>query len=292
MTGVRWQVVGMLGAALGAGAVLAAGGCGPWFARAGAGAPEAQAPGGGMRSLLADPAGDPSSNTIVVVQMQFDVLRVELPADQTHHSRKAWNYVNELHGDPTQTALLRRNGFRMGTASADSWPALRAMFEACEARVLRVPHVVQRGLPLTLQLDSIEEDQPIFLLTADNRMVGRTLERGEKYLHLDYALEVDGPQTVTIQVTPEIRLLGAEKYGRDEQGNVRRGRQYDGLAFRELSRTLRLAAGEFLVIGPDTSSGTGLTVGRCFLTHEREGRRYETVLCITPQPFRTEAAQQ
>ena len=62
---------------------------------------------------------------------------------------------------------------------------MRAVFEACEARVLRAGQVVQRGLPLTLELDSIEEDEPIFLVTADNRMVGRTLHRGRKYLHLD-----------------------------------------------------------------------------------------------------------
>lgn len=292
VTRVRLQVLSIPVAALSAGAVLAAGGCGPWSARFGAAPAEPQEPTGGRRSLLADSADDHASDSIVIVQMQFDVLRVELPADQTHHSRKAWNYVNELHGDPTQAALLRRNGFRMGTAAADAWPALRAMFEACEARVLRVPHVVQRGLPLTLQLEAVEEDQPVFLLTADNRIVGRTLQRGEKYLHLDYALEVDGARTVTIQVTPEIRLPDLEEFGRDEQGHVRRSRQYDGLAFRELTHTLKLAAGEFLVIGPDTDSGAGLTVGRHFLTREHEGRMYETILCITPQPFRTEAAQQ
>lgn len=287
---MRLRVVTMLGAALSASAAVTASGCDQWLAGAGEVTAEPQQPTDHPQFLLAEADQASDSDRIVVVQMQFDVLRVELPADDIHHSQKTWNYVDELGGDPTRTALLRRNGFRMGTACADSWPALRAMFEACQARVLRATHVVQRGLPLTLELDSVERDEPIFLLTTDNRMVGRTLNGGQKYLHVDYALEVDGERTVTVQVTPEIHLLGAVKFGTDDQGNLRQARRYEGLVFHELSHTLDLAAGEFLVIGPDAGS-TGLSVGRRFLTRKHQGRTYETVLCIIPQPFRTEVVR-
>jgi hypothetical protein len=285
----RWVVIVFV-VALPVSAGFAAGGCARWFGWSSQVTAEPQQD-DLPRFLLADPADSSATDAIVVVQMQFDVLRVELPADTIHHSQKIWNHVDELSADPTLTALLRRNGFRMGTASTDAWPAMRAVFEACQARVLRAAQVVQRGLPLTLELDSIEEDEPIFLLTADNRMVGRTLHRGRKYLHLDYATNVDDRSTVTIQITPEVHLLGSPTFGLGESGIVRRNHEYQGLVFNELSNTLEVAAGRFLVIGPDTDGSSRLTVGRRFLTRKHEGRLWETVLCITPQPFRTEVAQ-
>jgi hypothetical protein len=283
--GVRVPGATMFGAALCLGAALGGAGCQEWAAAPDGAGADPQQPGPQLFRL--GQAGEPPPpDQIVVVQMQFDVLRVELPADQIHHSEKTWNYVDELGGDPTRAALLRRNGFRMGTATADSWPALRVVFEACDARVLRATHVVRRGSPLTLELDSVDDDEPVFLLTADNRLVGRTLDRGEKYLHLDYAFNLEGEGVVTIEVTPEIHTMGRTEYRQGDRGEVRRVRPYEGMVFHELSNTLNLAAGEFLVIGPDTTSSTGLTVGRRFLTRTHEGRVYETVLCITPQPFR------
>lgn len=288
---MRLRVATIVGAVFSASVAVATSGCDQWFAEAGQVAAEPQQSGDSPEFLLAESDDPADRDRVIVVRMQFDVLRVELPADKTHHSDKTWNYVDELRGDPTRTALLGRNGFRMGAASADSWPALRAMFEACQARVLRTTHVAQRGLPLTLTLDEIDDEEPIFLLTADDHVVGRTLNGGQKYLHLDYALDVDGERTVTIQVTPEVHLLGPSKFQHYQEGTVGQARPYEGLVFDELAHTLTLAAGEFLVIGPDTGSSASLTVGRRFLTRKHEGRTYETVLCITPQPFRTEAAR-
>ena len=245
----------------------------------------------GFQSLPMPSSADrrPDTDAIVVVQMQFDVLHVELPIDQVHHSEKIWNHVDELRQDPARTSLLRRNGFRMGVASADDWPALRALFEACNARVLRVSHTVQQGLPLTLELDPIEDDETIFLLTADNRMVGTTFDRGTKYLHLDYALSAEDGCT-TLMATPEIHRTSKSKSWESRDGQLQRVAKYQGKVFHELTGAVRVCPNEFLIIGADATQASTLSAGRQFLARTREGRDYETVLCITPQPFRTEGA--
>ncbi len=234
---------------------------------------------------------DRRNDRIVVVQMQFDVLRVELPADRIHHSAKVWNHVDELRGDLAQTALLRRNGLRIGVASADAWPALRAVFEACQAKVLRATHAVQQGLPLILDLGQVQPDETVFLFTADDRMAGTTFAGGHKYLHLDYELSLDAEGITTVQVTPEIHDLGLEQRWPSRGGEVLKAPEYQGRLFHELRCTVDVAAGEFLVIGPDAPRASNLTVGRRFLVRKHQGRDYETVLCITPQPFRTQAVK-
>ena len=260
--------------------------------RAGLSERDGQAPGNRLRWFEL-PGSSPSrrNDQIVVVQMQFDVLRIELPAGQIHHSEKTWNYVDELRSDPTQIALLRRNGLRIGAASSEAWAALRATFDACQAKVLRATHAVRQGLPLTLELGEVEPDETVFLITADQRTVGSTFSGGQKYLHVDYQLNPDAESTATLRVTPEIHSLTGEKRWRRDGGRLLKVPEYKGKLFHELACTLTLGAGEFLVIGPDTTTATNLTVGRRFLTREHQGQAYETVLCITPQPFRTEAAK-
>ena len=226
-------------------------------------------------------------DAIVVVQMQFDVLRVELPADPTHHSDKTWNHVEELRGDPAQTALLRRNGLRMGTAAADAWPALRGIFDASGATAIRATHLVRQGQPLTLDLGPIENEEAVFLITDDHRLIGTTFDRGNKYLHLDYAVSADSPGGTTIQMTPEIHRLSLLKRWRNIGGDLRQAPDYEGKVYGQLSHTVEVPSGAFLVIGPDTGA-VPLSVGRRFLTRTRQGQKHETILCITPQPFRSE----
>jgi hypothetical protein len=228
--------------------------------------------------------------SMVVVRMNFDVLRVELPADEVRHSAKAWNHVDELRGDPTRTALLRRNGVRVGVASADVWPALRGVFEASGAKSLRASHTAEQNLPLTLDLGEIAEDENIFLKMADDRVVGTTFDRGHRYLHIDYALNLDDETVVSLRITPEIHRTSKTRYWREEDGDLRRSYDYEGRVFHELSVVQEVPVGSFLVVGPDTEKSSPLTIGSRFLTRSHSGRDYDTILCITPQPYQAQTA--
>lgn len=229
-------------------------------------------------------------DAIIVVQMEFDVLRVDLPADLAHHSEKIWNHVEELAHDPARTALLRRNGLRMGVASSDAWPAIKAIFEACQATVIRATHIAQNRAPLTLELGTLQHEETFFLLTPDDRLVGTTFDRGIKYLHLDYAMDPDRAGTVSLKVTPEIHRLSLNKHWEQQGGDYHQVDQYEGQVFHQLSQLFEVPSGSFLVIGPEVRAATSLSVGRRFLTRRVDGLKYETILCITPQPFGTKVA--
>ena len=55
----------------------------------------------------------------MVVELHFDVMRVDLPYDSDRHSSKLWNHVDEVCVEPGQSVLLGRNGIRIGVAPAD-----------------------------------------------------------------------------------------------------------------------------------------------------------------------------
>ncbi len=245
--------------------------------------PEGRAVG---HELFGDRSRD-DRDAIIVLQMQFDVLRVELPAAPIHHGDKTWNHVEELSADPTQVALLRRNGLRLGIATADAWPALRAIFDAAGATVARATHQVRQGVPLTLDLGPVENEAAVFLLTSDHRLVGQTFDQGSKYLHLDYAPGEEGGNSMAIRMTPEIHRTSANQRWRQVGDELRQVPDYAGAVYQQLAQTVEVAPGEFLVIGPD-SSASPLTVGHRFLTRSLGGRLHDTILCITPQPFRTD----
>ena len=224
----------------------------------------------------------------VTLHITFDVLRVDLPIRGMRHSLKIWNHVDETRSDLRLPALLARNGLRLGTAPAEAWPALRALFEGNDARSVRARHAVQSGAPVSMRLGEVEEGESIFEYRRDGHLVGRTFDRGTKFLHIDYALDPADPARTLIKVTPEVRKFGIGKHWENIDGHLREVPRYEGRIFSDLSTDLSVGPGEFLVIGPSEAAYLGSLVGSRFLTSKQNNVTYETVICLTPQPVRVD----
>lgn len=220
------------------------------------------------------------------LQLAFDVLRVDLPVGEVRHAQTVWNYVDETQTDPRMTALLARNGFRIGTADEEVWPALRVLFEANQAKSRAVRHVAQGGAPLSLRLGDLEDGESLFEYLQDGRLVGRSFDGGAKFLHIDYALDPADPTRTIMMVTPEVRKFSADKHWQHVGGRFREAPQYEGRLFTELSTQLSLRPGEFLVVGPSESARLPSLVGSRFLTARENDVTCETILCLSPRPLR------
>ena len=224
----------------------------------------------------------------VTLQITFELLRVDLPIRGMRHSLKIWNHVDETRAGPSQTALLARNGLRMGAAPVEAWPALRALFEANDARSVRARHAVQSGAPVSVRLGEIEEAESFFEYRRDGSLVGRTFDCGTRFLHIDYALDPADPARTRIRVTPEVRKFGTGKHWQNIDGRLREVPRYEGRIFSDLSAELAVGPGEFLVIGPSETACLESLVGSRFLTSEQNNVTYETVICLTPRPVRVD----
>lgn len=225
-----------------------------------------------------------------MIDLAFDVVRVDLPIAGVRHSRKIWNHVDELRVDSELIARLARNGLRIGAASPDAWPAIRAILEAAEAEVRRDQLVAQRGLPLSIQLGSINDSESVFSYGADERLVGKTFPAGDKLVNVDYVFHPELGGSTEVRVSFEIRHDRGAMTWEQRNGVVQQVPDYERHLFADLSPALTLNAGEFLVVGLSDQAKNEYLIGSRFLTRVESGKRYETLLFLTPQPYQAQGA--
>lgn len=264
----------------------------PFGAGASPTAHEGAAP--GPSEVFGTPSSDARQTTgerVQVVQLAFDVLRVELPIDGTRNSRKVWNHVDELRLDADLAARLARNGLRVGAASTGSWPAIRAVLDAGGARTQKDQMLPQPGAPLAIECNSIGESESIFSIGRDNRLVGKTFPAGQKIIHLDYEFHTQLGGCTDVQVSLEVRHDRGEMTWKRRDGVIRQAPAYDRHVFEDLTALLTLKPGEFLVVGASDQADNEYLVGSRFLIHAASGEKTETLLFVTPQPFQTPGIQ-
>ena len=244
--------------------------------------------------MFAEPGGNARhtpNDRIQVVQLAFDVLRVELPINGARNSRKIWNHVDELRLEADLVARLARNGLRVGVASSGSWSPIRAILEAGGARTQKDQMLPQPGTPLTLELAPIRESESFFSYGRDNRLVGKTFPAGQKIIQLDYVFHPQLGGCTDLQVGFEVRNDRGEMTWERRDGLIRQAPAYDRHVFEDLAALMTLKPGEFLVVGPSDQADNEYLIGSRFLIHTASGAKTETLLFVTPQPFQTQNAQ-
>lgn len=231
----------------------------------------------------------PSHSDVRVIDLVFDVARVELPLDGVRQTRKIWNHVDELRLDSALPAKLARNGLRVGVGSPSAWPAIRAILDAADADVRRDHLVAQGGLPLVIQLAPVSAPETIFSYTSAGRLVGKTVAGGDKLLSIDYAFHPQLTGAVDLELGFEVRRdLGVMTWERRD-GAIRQVPDYQRHVFDGLGFRVTLATDEFLVIGVHEEADNEYLVGHRFLIRERAGRRFESLFFVTPKPYQVRA---
>lgn len=226
-----------------------------------------------------------SSGGVRVVHLTFDVLRIHLPIDAIQHSRKIWNHVDELRADPSLVARLARNGVRAGAVAPGSWPAIHTILEACDAELGKDQWNAQGDLPLTLEVEELQDSETVFCYAPDDRLVGKTFHEGKKLLNIDYAVHAEMGGAVDMQLTFEIRHERGVMAWQRQGGTLQQVPATDRYIFSDLSLLLTLNPGETLLIGPSPEARNEYLVGGRFLVDEKEGRQVETLYGITPLPY-------
>lgn len=222
-----------------------------------------------------------------LVELVFDVVRIDFPLGDIRHARKVWNHVDELRVGAELIPQLARNGLRVGVAGPDAWPAVRAIVEVAGAQVRREQLVAQRGLALVIQLAPVEEGESIFCYRKDNRLTGKTFLAGRKLLNVDYSFHPELGACTDLKVSFEVRhdrgVMTWERRG----GIIEQVPAIDRHVFSDVEALLTLNPDEFLVLGLSDQHENAYLIGGRFLTVERSGKRHETVMCITPRAVRT-----
>ncbi len=245
-------------------------------------------------SPTASPAASPAHTRGVantqVVHLAFDVVRIDMPVTGIRHSRKVWNHVDELRLGTDCVARLRRNGLRLGAAQPDAWPALQSILDAAEAITRQDQLVTQPGLPVSFMLASIDEPESVFSYNRSRRLVGKTFQKGDKLINIDYALRPELGGSVDLQLQFEIRHdPGTLKWDRSGD-TISQVPAYQRYLFDDLNVLVTLKPGEFLILGPSEEAANEFLVGGRFFVTTRGGYTHESIFCLTPRPYRIEGA--
>lgn len=240
-------------------------------------------------SLTTRASREAAPNTIQFVQLILEVVRAEFPVNQSRHSRKVWNHVDELRIEPELNALLSRNGLRVGVASTDAWPAISAVFDAAGAAVHSDQLAAQPGIPVNLPMAKITESESLFIHGPEGRLAGKTFSAGEKALTLDYAVRPEFGNATDLVLHFEVRQdRGVMTWERQADGTTRQVPAMDRDVFDELATGVTLRDNEFLVIGQSAAVADNL-LGGSFLTRQLDRGKVELLLFISPRSFRTPA---
>lgn len=256
---------------------------------------QAQPPVGGMDenpfAMAMTPANGAEGDapTVRVVRLVFDVVRADLPLGGVRDAPKIWNHVDQLQANSDGGALLIKNGMRFGVASPEAWSVIRAILDRPEIEVRRDKLVAPSGQALAILLSAIDQEQPIFAYGPDNRLNGKTFAAGDKLLDVDYEYHPDGSTDLRLML--EVRRdLGVMRW-EQENGVIREVPAYDRDVFETLTALITLKPEEFLVVGLTGRADNPFLIGNQFLTFEREGKRFETLLFVTPKAFAADVPQ-
>ena len=197
--------------------------------------------------------------------------------------------MDELRVGAALAARLARNGLRIGVAPPTAWPAIRTILEAADADVRRNQLATQGGLPISLWLSSIKEAETIFTYDPKGVLSGRTFPVGDKLLDIEHAYRPELGGCTDVRLAFEIRHDRGVMTWERHEGSIRQVADYDRAVFGDLEAGLMVKPGEFVVVGLSDLAGNEYILGRRFLSSTRGGKEFETLLCITPQPFESAA---
>ncbi len=229
--------------------------------------------------------------TPLVVQLSFELVRVEFPLGDFRDARKVWNHVDEVRGSAHEASQRMRNGLRIGVGEPSVWPAIEAILASPDVRVEREQLSAQANQPPTISLGTMREPESVFVYGADRRFSGTTIAGGEKLVRVDYEYRPEAGGATEVRVRFEIRReLGVMTWERKE-GVIREIPAAEHHAFDELTSLFTLSSGEFLVIGLSENIDNAYLVGRRLLSGVREGQAHETILFLTPKPLQVRTSQ-
>lgn len=226
----------------------------------------------------------------IVLQVNFDVLRTRVPAGFFSRSGKVWNHLDEESIAADTSALLQRNGLRVGRGNVNSWPPIKALLEAERGvETSQSSIMVNNGFPLSIQLDPLRRNQTLFLFRDDASLPGVNMPMSSNFIRIEYTIPLDEPDALVVDVMPEIRLQPIQQeLTINDLGQLDRPVLEPKRILRELAFRMRIGRDEFCAIGPSASAHRKYLAGTLLLCEEIEGQAYESMYFLTPRIVRSE----
>ncbi|NLX12663.1 MAG: hypothetical protein GXY44_03285 [Phycisphaerales bacterium] len=223
------------------------------------------------------------------LKISFHILRIWAKQGVFSQSNILWNYLDEEALTAEQSSHLRRNGLRVAKGRVELWPAIKELLDREMTATCSQEIVVAPPAPLEIEASLEPRDQVLFVVRPDHRLKGGDFVSSTNLLRVEYAMALDDWRSLELEVMPEIRLpLFRRPRELTASGWVYHPLEHPGAVLRELAFRMKIAPGEFLLIGPSNQAHSGYYAGSLLLCDETEEGLSESIYVITPRVERTE----
>lgn len=221
-----------------------------------------------------------------VLTVRMEMIPVSVPIGMVSRNERLWRYLDEEIADVRTNAALNRNGIRVGRGGVDDWaPVGRLLREMTGQSLVRSRHLAVPGRATPIPLQSADRRQCIFVFNRHGELRGRDYPGGRNVLMLACRVNNDRPDEVLVQAACVVQA---------DDGRVRYVRAGGGLqlkavpveeAVEGVEFTVRVGAGQYLVIGPGEASSRSTSAGGRFFVSDDRGLKHETLLVIVPRVY-------
>lgn len=228
------------------------------------------------------PAPPASANPPVqaAVQLQFHLWTFRLGPLTDEQWQKMWKHLDETVVDSQTVMALARNGLRAAVGSASSWPAVRDVLLQHAPEVTHRQAVLENGLPLSIELEQLHVDQPLFSFDRQGHLSGDRFDGFFMYWFVEYEVDLQDVNRLTCRVVPEVRRGRAEEWPAASWSAASSVERFEDMAF-----SASVDSGEHLIIGPGRKAYNHNLVGSWFVREPGDSGR-EIVFCILPRIVR------
>ncbi len=212
---------------------------------------------------------------------------VQVPAGMISGSEDIWSYVDEEPVAAGRSAVLGRNGLRIGVGRRGGWDDVVKVLRKMTGRALSESSSASvPGSPQHIVLKEQQPAQTIFISNVDQTVSGSDYPAGDAVLSLACSLSEDDPNSMILTGLPQIRSTARRpQIIRDEAGlrmlDLPTMHPFTPLAFQ-----MTIQRNDFLVIGPGVESRRKSSIGNIFMVRQKEGIEFETLLVIMPEVTR------
>ncbi len=227
-------------------------------------------------------SGAPAGGSYVV---QLDAYQLNVPFGALSRNDEFWKRVDETQIEPATYDVLVKNGVRVGTADLSDWTYFKSLVDRYQATGIQGTATPVKEAKLEIPLKSGVEYQDLFYFDDRNVLYGRTFERCDNVLAVDFAASRMRQGDTIIRICPIVR--GLRK--RFEVSVLNEEREIT-LVRPEQIIDLRLKTevqdGHFLILGPSRSAKWPTSLGQTFLVNQGHAGMNETVLLLVPHAYR------
>jgi hypothetical protein len=228
------------------------------------------------------PEGSPAAATRTIYMIYLRIGMVEVPTGMASGSERLWSYLDEEPVAMYSTSL-GLNGFRIGLGRPDSWHDLDRVLGQMAGRQFRARALqLYGGQPGSVVIKGDQPVQTIFTYFSDQTLSGADYPPGDNILTAGADLDRSGDGGVIVTALPQVRSTRKQSVVEMRAGVPTFTTRSALFPFRPLTFQVAIPEGYFLVIGPGIQSRRPSSVAHHFLTVQREGIEYETLLIVHP----------